>query len=81
MTRDEARAWYVNVLLDKVRQDTYPSTTQMSMIEQALATSPQLIPDYLDALLDKVADDRFPSISLLERIAAVAEMLPQQTRG
>jgi hypothetical protein len=77
MTRDEARAWYVNVLLDKIREDTYPSATQMSMIEEALAKTPQLIPDYLDVLLDKVADQRFPSIPMLQRIQEISEQLPK----
>jgi hypothetical protein len=77
MTRDEARAWYVNVLLDKVREDKYPSATHMSMIEAALERMPQLIPDYMDVLLDKVADERFPSIPMLQRIQGVAEMLPR----
>lgn len=77
MTRDEARAWYVNVLLDKIREDPYPSATQMSMVEQALAQTPQLIPDYMDVLLEKVADEKYPSIPMLQRIQSVAEMLPR----
>jgi hypothetical protein len=78
MTRDEARAWYVNVLLDRIREDEYPSATHMGMVEAALAQTPQLIPDYLDVLLDKVADQRFPSIPMLQRIQEISEKLPQR---
>jgi hypothetical protein len=81
MTRDEARAWYVNVLLDKIREDEYPSATHMSMVEEALAQTPQLIPDYLDVLLGKVADQRFPSIPMLQRIQEISEKLPQRARS
>ena len=76
MTRDEARAWYVNVLLDQIREDPHPSSTHMSMVEQALETMPELVSDYLDILLDKVAGERFPSIPMLRRIQRVAELLP-----
>jgi hypothetical protein len=77
MTRDEARAWYVNVLLDKVREERYPSATHMTMIEEALASMPQLVPDYMDILLDKVANEKFPSVPMLQRIQGVAELLPK----
>src|SRR3954447_10512145 len=76
MNRDEARAWYVQMLLDKIREDPYPSATQMTMIEDAIAQTPQLIPDYLDVLIDKCANDRFPSIPMLQRIQRVAELIP-----
>jgi hypothetical protein len=79
MMRDEARAWYVKILLDKIREDQYPSATHMSLIEAALEQTPQLIPDYMDALLDKVVDERFPSTDMLKRIARVAEQLPATT--
>jgi hypothetical protein len=77
MTRDEARAWYANVLLDKIRQDRFPSQTHMTMVEEALAATPELIPDYMEVLLEKVSDEQFPSITMLQRIQAVAEQLPR----
>jgi hypothetical protein len=76
MNRDEARAWYVGHLLEKIREDPYPSSTQMSLVEEALAEMPQLVPDYMQVLLEKVANDRFPSTYMLKRIATVAEQLP-----
>ena len=55
MTQDQARAWYVNVLMDKIREDPHPSSTHMFMVEQALETMPELVPEYMEILLDKVA--------------------------
>ena len=46
MTRDEARGWLVEMLLDKIRSDPYPSSTQLTIIEEVLPR--ELIPDYLD---------------------------------
>ncbi|MEA2294508.1 MAG: hypothetical protein QOE86_2147 [Solirubrobacteraceae bacterium] len=76
MNRDEARAWYVTTLLDKIRKDPYPSATQMSMVEAAVEKTPELIPEYLNVLIEKVSDDRFPSIPMLQRIQRVSEQLP-----
>jgi hypothetical protein len=36
MTRDEAQGWLANMLMDKVRDDRYPSATQMAIIEEIL---------------------------------------------
>jgi hypothetical protein len=75
MNRDEAQGWLVQVLLDKVRNDPYPSTTQLQIIEEALPQ--QMVPDYLQVLMEKAAADEFPSIPLLRRIGRVAETLPK----
>jgi hypothetical protein len=74
MTRDEAQGWLVELLLEKVRNDPYPSSTQLSIIEDALPRA--MVPDYLEVLMDKAADDDFPSIPLLRRISRVASSLP-----
>ena len=71
MNSVEARAAYLRLLMDRVRQDRYPSATHMTMIEQALP--PQLLPVYIEVLLDKVAQDSNPSISMLRRIAGLVE--------
>ena len=78
MTRDEARSWYVQVLLKKVRDDPYPSATQLSLIEESLPRD--MVSDYLQVLMDKVAEDSVPSIPMLKRIQRVAESLPQYER-
>ena len=66
MTAAEARATYIRILMDKVRQDRHPSITHMDLIERALP--PQLIPIYLEVLFEKVADEHNPSVSMLRRI-------------
>ncbi len=71
MTADEARASFLQILLERVRQDHYPSATHMAMIEQALPA--QMIPAYVEILLEKVAQDQNPSISMLRRISQLAD--------
>ena len=71
----EVRAKYLRALLAHVREDVYPSTTQMDIIEQSLPA--QWIPDYLDILIEKVADEPYPSNSMLRRIGRLVELVPR----
>jgi hypothetical protein len=70
---EEARNAIARLLLEKVRQDKYPSTTQMEIIEQ-MAPS-YLLRDYLNVLLEKVMTDSSPSIPMLRRLARIAGQL------
>jgi hypothetical protein len=64
------------MLLERLREDQYPSWTQMNMIEQSIPMG--MIPAYLELLLEKVQQDHMPSIPMLRRIQQVAESLPVQ---
>ena len=57
--------------MERVRDDLYPSTTHMNLIERSLPA--QWIPDYLDILFEKVENDANPSTSMLQRIAGLVE--------
>ena len=72
--REDAQGWFVQLLMDKVRQDPYPSALQLDMIEEAIP--PEMIGDYLEILMEKCADDRWPSVTMLRRIQRVAAGLP-----
>lgn len=74
MTRDEAQAWLVQMLLDAVRETRYPSATQLDLIEASIP--PALIPDYFEVLIEKVRGDAYPSISMVRRAQRVAAALP-----
>jgi hypothetical protein len=77
--RDEARMWFVRYLMRKVRADTYPSTTDLDLIEAVIPH--HMLDDYVEILIEKVDDDRFPSICLLRRINRIIECLPQRGHG
>jgi hypothetical protein len=75
MNRIESQAVLAGVLLKRVRDDKYPSSTEMDLIEQIIP--PQLLPRYAEVLLDKVAQENHPSIPMLQRLQAVINRLPQ----
>jgi hypothetical protein len=72
----EARARYVEMLMDHVRRDPFPSVDQLNRIEAAL--TPSNAGDYIEMLLDKFSRDRFPSPPMLDRIENVAAQLPDR---
>jgi len=72
-SRLEAQTALARVLLEHVRRDKHPSTTQMSILEQVIP--PQLVDDYLNVLLDKVAGESAPSIPLLRRLQRITSEL------
>jgi hypothetical protein len=74
MNRVESRAVLAGILLKRVREDRYPSATDMDLIEQILP--PQLMPRYVEVLLDKVAQDHRPSISMIHRIDRISKSIP-----
>jgi hypothetical protein len=67
----EYRAKYLRILMERVRDDMYPSTTHMNLIERSLPA--QWIPDYLDILFEKVENDANPSTTMMQRIAGLVE--------
>jgi hypothetical protein len=75
LSREEAQGWMVEMLMEKIRNDRYPSATHMAIIEEAIPRA--MIPDYLEILIEKAADDKIPSIPLLQRISRIAASLPR----
>ena len=62
---------YVELLLEKVRDDKYPSSDLMDRIEGAL-TGREQAGAYLEVLMEKVGESRYPSKQLLDRIQRVS---------
>jgi hypothetical protein len=63
---DDARAELVATLLEKVKNDHYPSTTMLNLIEQLL--TPEEQPAYVVFLQDRLRSDQYPSIPMLNRL-------------
>lgn len=63
----EAQVALARLLMDKIRSDKYPSSTQMDILEQMIPRA--LASEYFDVLLEKVAMDQWPSNSLLKRMS------------
>jgi hypothetical protein len=66
----DARAELVSMLIEKVEEDQYPSTTMLDMLEQNL--TPEDVPVYVAMLTRRIRSDRFPSIPMLSRLQKYA---------
>jgi hypothetical protein len=66
---DDARAELVATLLEKVRDDQYPSTTMLDLIEDLL--TPEETPAYVVFQQDRIRSERYPSMPLLKRLSAL----------
>jgi hypothetical protein len=76
MNREEAEGRLIEMLMDKVRADPYPSVVQLALIEQSIPR--ERLGEYVELLVSKVAQDDFPSVPLMRRIARVAASLPRE---
>jgi len=65
----DAREMLLEMLLQKVQEDRYPSVTMLNMAEELLR--PEEVPLYVDLLLQRVREETYPSIPMLKRIAAL----------
>jgi hypothetical protein len=74
MNHMEARAVLAGMLLKRVKEDRYPSPTEMTLIEEIIP--PQLLPRYVDVLLEKIAQDSRPSVSMIHRLNRVIKSMP-----
>lgn len=75
MAEQNLRERFVQILLDRIRAEPYPSLAQMDLLE-ATVTSPDQLAEYLEALMEKVETTRFPSLTMMRRIQRIASRLP-----
>lgn len=54
-------------MIDRIREDRYPSTTMLNMVEHGMEGDEEYAA-YVEALLDKVAGDHYPSVDMLRRL-------------
>lgn len=61
---------YLDVLMERVREDRYPSHQLLDRIEAALFTSEQ-VADYAELLLEKIDESWYPSGQLMNRLQRI----------
>jgi hypothetical protein len=66
---NEIQAAYAEVLLNRIRQDVFPSTTQMDMFEAV--APPRQMGQYLAHLMQRIESEPHPSISMMQRVQAI----------
>lgn len=65
--RQQIRQALLGLLLDKIRDDRFPSPSMMNMVERDL--DEQRLLDYAEVLLEKIQGDRYPSPDMIKRVA------------
>ena len=73
MASKSLREIYVELLLDRVREENFPNPDHLDRIE-ATVRSPEQIVAYMEVLLSKVEGLRYPSGAILDRIQRLAEV-------
>jgi hypothetical protein len=68
-----AQGRYVAMLMERIRQDRYPSLQLMERVEAAFWTHEQ-VEEYVDLLLEKADESWYPSAQILDRIHRVLAM-------
>lgn len=71
---------YLEMLMERIRQDRYPSHQLLDRIEASFWT-PQQIVEYVDLLLEKVDESWYPSKQLLERIQRLLALAAAAARA
>lgn len=66
----DTRAELVALLMQKVEEDRYPSSTMLDMLEEML--TPDDVPAYVETLTNRMRSENFPSISMLNRVQKYA---------
>lgn len=78
MASSSLQDMYVSLLLERVRQERFPSPEHLDRIEAAVRR-PEQLREYLDLLFERVAMTRYPSAAMLDRIQRLAAL--QQNAG
>jgi aspartyl-tRNA synthetase len=64
---------YHDLLMERVRNDRFPSHQLLDRIETSMFTAEQVI-EYVDMLLEKIDESWYPSLQLLDRVQRMLAM-------
>ncbi len=64
---------YVDILMERCREDRYPSHQLLDRIESSIWTSQQ-IADYVEMLIEKCDESWYPSHQLLARVERMLQL-------
>ena len=67
----DLRDRYLEVLLERIHEDQYPSSQLMDRVEEAITTREQL-ETYVAILIEKADETWYPSQQMLDRINRLA---------
>ncbi len=71
---------YLEMLMERIRQDRYPSHQLMDRIEASFWTQQQIV-EYVNLLLEKVDESWYPSKQVLDRIQRLLALAAAAARA
>jgi hypothetical protein len=69
---------YFDILIERVRNDRYPSHQLLDRLEEILFT-PEQYAEYVDVLITKVDEAWYPSGQLMDRVARMMSLAARAT--
>jgi len=63
---DDVRRDLIDLLLEKIDRDPYPSVTMMDLVEELIG--PDERGAYAAVLMDKIRSDNLPSLDMMSRV-------------
>jgi hypothetical protein len=69
---------YVQLLVDHIVEDKYPSNNQMNIV--ASLVRPDEMDIYLDSLFEKIEEVQYPSVEMMARVQRLVAYLPPPRR-
>jgi hypothetical protein len=66
---------YVQMLMERVKQDNYPSSSDLDRIERSMTTGNEL-GEYLQFLFEKMAQSNPPSSQIMNRVERLLDQIP-----
>ena len=73
---NDVRAELLDVMLDHIEEDRFPSPTMMDIVEKLLI--PDDVERYAAVLMAKISEENYPSMSYVRRVLALTD--PQGAR-
>lgn len=67
----DSRARLLDLLLEKIAEDVYPSGTMMDLAEELL--HPDDVAAYATVLMEKIREEAYPSIPMMRRLVALTQ--------
>lgn len=74
MADSTIRDRYIQLLLEHIENDKYPSLTHLDLVESLLP--PKSMDEYLDILISKLETENYPSLAMLQRVQRLTAQLP-----
>jgi hypothetical protein len=75
MANQSPHQMYVQMLMERVKRDTYPSSSDLDRIERSMTTGNEL-GDYLQLLFENIQGSNHPSSQIMNRVERLLAQMP-----